>query len=240
MSKIQLKDLIVGFDRPLIKNINMDISAGKVVALLGRNGAGKSCLLKSLACLTPLISGEILIGESNILYCSTRHRAQLVSILLTDKIQLDFLKVEDLISLGRAPYTDWKNQFSNYDCKTVDLISTQVGVKDLFGKFFNELSDGQKQKVLLARALVQSPKLLLLDEPTTFLDIPTKIEFFKTLKEIAQSNQMTIILSTHDIFNLKDLCDEYWIVQNKELKNYTPEDLYSSRVLESEFGLNLN
>lgn len=240
MSKIQLKDLIVGFDRPLIKNINMNISAGKVVALLGRNGAGKSCLLKSLACLTPLISGEIIIGESNILYCSSSYRAQLVSILLTDKIQLDFLKVEDLISLGRAPYTDWKNQFSNNDCITVDLISTQVGVKDLFGKFFNELSDGQKQKVLLARALVQSPKLLLLDEPTTFLDIPTKIEFFKTLKEIAQSNQMTIILSTHDIFNLKDLCDVYWIVQNQELKNYTPEDLYSSRVLESEFGLNLN
>jgi len=240
MSKIYLENVTIGFDQPLIKNINLNIASGKVVALLGRNGVGKSCFLKSLANLTPLHSGRIIIEDIDVALCSMNERAKMVSILLTDKIQLEFLKVEDLISLGRAPYTDWKNEFSSNDCNTVDIISSQVGVKNLFGKFFNELSDGQKQKVLLARALVQSPKLLLLDEPTTFLDIPTKMEFFKTLKSIAHLNQMTIILSTHDFLNLKDLCDEYWIVKDQELKNYTLEGLYASRVLETEFGLNLS
>lgn len=240
MNVIQLKNLNIGFNSVLINDINLNLKPGKIVALLGKNGSGKSCFLKTIANLIPCKSGEILINNNNILEFSNIDRAKAVSILLTDKVQLEFLKVEELISLGRSPYTNWKNEFSEIDCKIVDSISEKIGVKKLFGKVFSELSDGQKQKVLLARAIVQNPKLLLLDEPTTFLDIPTKIEFLSTLKSISNDNKIAIILSTHDLLNLKDVCDEYWIVKDQKLTSYTFEELTSSKVLEMEFGLNLN
>lgn len=209
---LEIENLAIGFKGELLNNINASVMPGTLTALMGVNGVGKSCLLKTISRLNDIKNGSIKLNGIEIKKYSPLEFAQSVAVVLTEKFNVDFLRVDELIELGRSPYTGWRGELSEADKKIVATIISQIGLGSLKEKFFSQLSDGQKQKVLIARALAQNPKLLILDEPTTYLDIPSKIELIKLLKVIASQNHVAIVMSTHDLELIKDVVDAIWLI----------------------------
>lgn len=240
MQLLTINNLDVGYNNTLIEGINLNISSPKVISLMGKNGIGKSCFLRTLSGLAPAKKGEILINNESLNDKSVSELSKLISVLLTDRINLEYLTVEELVLLGRTPYSNWNNDYSKNDISICNEALELLHITDLKKSFFSNLSDGQKQKVLLAKAIAQTPKILLLDEPTTFLDIPSKIEFLHLLKKIAKEKELIIVMSTHETIHFKEIVDEVWIVDEKKLKTYTPEEVISSGVFKKLFGLDLN
>jgi iron complex transport system ATP-binding protein len=239
-SILSLNNLEVGFNHALIDEINIEVDQPKLIYLMGMNGAGKSCLLKTIAKLNDAKSGTIYINGIDINKIELKHLARKISILLTEKISLEHILVEELIALGRSPYTNWNDELSSDDKKLVSSIIDDLNLKNLIGKSFQHLSDGQKQKVLLGRALAQTPEILLLDEPVSYLDIPSKLEFLSYLKDLVKKRHLVIIMSTHDVTNIKKYADEVWIVNNGKLNVYSPDDQSLSGPFKMLFGLDLN
>lgn len=232
---IKLKNLTIGFDqKPLLINLNATLAKGEVIALMGRNGVGKSCLLKTLASLNNPISGSLTLDEKDLYSLSSNELAKTLSIVLTERPDVDFLTVDELLNLGRAPFQ--KDQIQ--DEKIINEVTSTLGIESLKAKYFSDLSDGQKQKVLVARALIQGPQYLFLDEPTTFLDIPTKIELIKILKKVARKNQTAILFSTHDWDFVKEDADKIWLIDNEGLLHCEkPETFIASGLLKKNFNL---
>lgn len=233
---LNLSNLSIGFNRTLFEKINGNISSGSITALMGVNGVGKSCLLKTIANLIPALSGRLLIHGKELRAYSALEFSQQVSLVLTEKIQVDFLRVDELIYLGRSPYTNWMGKLKETDLEVVDQVMKQIGITNLADCFFNELSDGQKQKVLIARALAQKPTLLILDEPTTYLDIPSKIELIKILKNISSENNVAVIMSTHDLDLIEKHVDQIWLMGNdRSFHQGSPDYFRSSGLFKKHF-----
>jgi iron complex transport system ATP-binding protein len=238
---LDLVNLEVGFHSSLIKNINASIKEGELIALMGINGVGKSCFLKTLAGLHRPISGQIKIHAKDYNQFSELELAKHVAVVLTDRFNSDFLRVDELIALGRSPYTNWQGSLDVRDEKIIYDVMEIIGIQSLSSRLFSELSDGQKQKVLIARGVVQEPNLLILDEPTTFLDIPSKIELMKLLKAICECKRTGILFSTHDLELALKFVDKIWLVKNSgEIISKSPEEMKSSGLLDLEFNLELN
>lgn len=238
---LQAKDLEIGFDQSIIlRELSFDVNQGRLIYLMGKNGVGKSCLLKTISGLIPYQNGSLKLEEREIKQIGHMDIAKKISVLLTDKINVDYLTVGELISLARAPYTNWNDEFKKEDCEIVFEAVQLLGIEKLMSKYFSQLSDGQKQKVLLCRALAQNPSLLLLDEPTTYLDIPSKIDFLKAVKRISGEKNISVVMSTHDFTLINEIADEVWILSNDELIISSPKELKSSGLFEKEFGLNLD
>jgi iron complex transport system ATP-binding protein len=238
---LDLVNLEVGFHSSLIKNINASIKEGELIALMGINGVGKSCLLKTLAGLHRPISGQIKIHAKDYNQFSELELAKHVAVVLTDRFNSDFLRVDELIALGRSPYTNWQGSLDVRDEKIIYDVMEIIGIQSLSSRLFSELSDGQKQKVLIARGVVQEPNLLILDEPTTFLDIPSKIELMKLLKAICECKRTGILFSTHDLELALKFVDKIWLVKNSgEIISKSPEEMKSSGLLDLEFNLELD
>lgn len=232
---IELKNITIGFDqKPLLKNLHATLAKGEVIALMGRNGVGKSCLLKTMASLNNPISGSLTLDGKDIFALSSNEIAKTLSIVLTERPDVDFLTVNELLNLGRAPFQ--KDQIK--DEKIVNEVTSTLGIESLKTKYFSDLSDGQKQKVLVARALIQEPLYLFLDEPTTFLDIPTKLELIKILKKVAATKKTAILFSTHDWDFVKEDVDKIWLIDNEGLLHCEkPEALITSGLLNKNFNL---
>lgn len=209
---LELEDLSIGFKQTIFKNISATVDTGTITALMGVNGVGKSCLLKTIGHLISARQGHIKLHGKEINSYSGLDFAKVVSLVLTEKVQVDFLRVDELIYLGRSPYTNWMGELEDTDHEVVNEVMKQIGLLDKAHHFFSELSDGQKQKVLIARALAQGPALLILDEPTTYLDIPSKIELIKLLKKIAIENKVAILMSTHDLELIESKVDQVWLM----------------------------
>lgn len=209
---LELENLSIGFKRTIFKNISAKIDTGTITALMGVNGVGKSCLLKTIGHLVSAPQGLIKLHGKELSSYSGLDFAKVVSLVLTEKVQVDFLRVDELIYLGRSPYTNWMGELAETDHVTVNQVMKQTGILDLAHHFFSELSDGQKQKVLIARALAQGPALLILDEPTTYLDIPSKVELIKLLRKITIENKVAILLSTHDLELIESKVDQVWLM----------------------------
>jgi iron complex transport system ATP-binding protein len=238
---LDLTNLHVGFNSVLIKNIHASIQEGELVALMGINGAGKSCLLKTLAGLQNKISGSMKIHTKNYQEFSQLELAKHVAVVLTERFNSDFLRVDELIALGRSPYTNWLGQLDARDEKIIQDVMEIIGIQSLSNRLFSELSDGQKQKVLIARGVVQEPSLLILDEPTTFLDIPSKLDLMKLLKAICECKRTGILFSTHDLELAEKFVDKIWLVTSSgEIISKSPKEMRSSGLLETEFKLELN
>lgn len=236
---LEIENLSIGFKKTIASNITASMQPGSMTALMGVNGAGKSCLLKTISHLIDLQSGLIKINGKNINNYSTLEFSQIVSLVLTEKFHVDFLRVDELIALGRSPYTGWIGELRPEDEEIISQVMKQIGLDHLREKFFSELSDGQKQKVLIARALAQNPKLLILDEPTTYLDIPSKIDLIKLLKKIAIENQVAILMSTHDLELIKDYADQIWLMGiDGSFSKGSPAELSSSGLLKKHFYFN--
>lgn len=198
---INLSQLSVGYSlsHPVISDINLELRSGQLACLIGENGIGKSTLLKTLTGFLPKLKGSLLLGNRDIESFSQRELARQVSIVLTQKPDVQNLTIEEIIGLGRSPYTGFFGRLRAEDRKVVDDAIATMGIEKLRGRMIQNLSDGERQKVMIAKALAQETPIILLDEPTAFLDFPSKAETFQSLQRMAHERDKLILLSTHDL-----------------------------------------
>ena len=198
---ISLSQLSVGYSQshPVISDISLELRSGQLACLIGENGIGKSTLLKTLTGFLPKLNGSLLLDNRDIESFSQRELARQVSIVLTQKPDVQNLTIEEIIGLGRSPYTGFFGRLRAEDRKVVDDAIATMGIEKLRGRMIQTLSDGERQKVMIAKALAQETPIILLDEPTAFLDFPSKAETFQSLQRMAHERDKLILLSTHDL-----------------------------------------
>ena len=199
--KISLSHLSVGYtaSQALVSDVNVELQSGQLHCLIGRNGIGKSTLLKTLTGFLPKLSGNLLLDGQDIETFTQQALARKISIVLTQKPDVQNLTVAEVIGLGRSPYTGFFGKLRARDCVVVDDAIRSVGIEPLRHRMIQTLSDGERQKVMIAKALAQGTPIILLDEPTAFLDFPSKAETFQLLRSMAHEKDKLIVLSTHDL-----------------------------------------
>ncbi len=220
------------------KGLDLSLLRGELVCLIGPNGSGKSTLIRTLTGIQPALCGEVRLLDRKIGEFTPEEKAKTLSVVLTSQVQAGFLTAFDIVALGRFPYTNWAGRLTGPDREIVYSALASVGAKDLAGRFIHEMSDGERQKVMIARALAQEPELMVLDEPTAYLDLPHKIETMRILRQVAQKTKKSILLSTHDL-NLAIRCaDQLWIIDRRgTMISGTPEDLVLSGIFGSAFEI---
>lgn len=214
---IKVKDLSIGYAskkevKTIASNLNIDLNAGNLVCLLGKNGIGKSTLLRTLTKVQPSLEGEIFINSTELETFNFTNFAKIVSLVLTEKLPDSSLTVFELVALGRQPYTNWIGYLTTEDLHIINSAFEKTNTKHLINSKCYELSDGQLQKILIARALAQDTPIIVLDEPTAHLDLHHTINTFSLLKNLASEFQKTIIVSTHEINLALQLADELWLM----------------------------
>jgi iron complex transport system ATP-binding protein len=217
------------------ENINLSLKKGKLIALIGANGIGKSTLLRTLTGIQKPISGVILLNDKNIHEIESLELAKNLSVVLTEKLPPSNLTVFELVALGRQPYTNWIGKLSDDDYYKINeaIALTQIG--HLVNKKHYEISDGQLQKVLVARALAQDTPLIILDEPTTHLDLLHKVSLLKLLKKLTHETGKCILFSTHDIDLAIQLSDEMIVMTENNVVQDEPCNLISKGIFNSLF-----
>ena len=236
------QDLSIGYKsgrrppRIVARNINVSLDRGDFVCLLGPNGAGKSTLMRTLAGMQPSLSGHVFLAGEDIAEMSATEVAQALSVVLTDRISVGAMTVRDLVGLGRYPHTDWIGRFAPEDEQAVSWAIGVAGAEDLEHRNVAELSDGERQKVMIARALAQQPDLMILDEPTAFLDLPRRVEIIALLRNLAHTTRKAILLSTHDLDLAMRCADRIYLLPSEgELQSGAPEDLVLNGAFERAF-----
>ncbi len=215
--------------RVVASDICVSLTTGELVCLLGANGAGKSTLLRTLAGMQPPISGKVQLLGDDVYLLAPQELAKRLSLVLTEKVDVGMLSAYSLVTMGRYPYTDWWGKLTNKDEIIVNWAIEAVGSVDLAQRNVGELSDGERQKIMIARALAQEPILMLLDEPTAFLDLPRRVEIMQLLRRLARETNQAILLSTHDLDLALRLADKIWLLSaNGSLHIGAPEDLVLS------------
>ncbi len=238
MTILQTYDLGIGYRKPNVivaQDINVSLAPGQLVCLLGPNGAGKSTLMRTLAGMQPGISGQVCLLNEDVHHLKPRDRAQRLSVVLTERPNVGMLNGYALIALGRHPYTDWMGRLNAHDEAMIRWAVKAVGVENIAKRPMMELSDGQKQKVMIARALAQESDLILLDEPTAFLDLPYRVEIMQLLKHLTHETKRTILVSTHELDLALRSADALWLIANGQVIDGTPEDLVLSGQFEQVF-----
>lgn len=218
---LKIQNLSIGYNMrsPIIENINFNIGKGELVTILGRNGTGKTTLLKTITGFLKPINGHVLIQDEDITTLKTTALALKLSIVNTERIRMNYFSVQDFLALGRFPYTNIIGQLKEEDEKVINDVVSWLQIESLCSKYLNQLSDGELQKVLIARALVQDTPIILLDEPTTHLDLVNRFQIFKLLQRLCHSMNKTIILSTHEVELALDLADNIILIdENRQLK----------------------
>lgn len=237
---VVLKNLGIGYrakhgSRMVASHIEASLLAGELTCLIGPNGVGKSTLLRTLSAFQPPMEGTVWMrgeeGLQPLTGYSPRQLAHLVGIVLTGRLEVERLKVEEVVGLGRQPYTGFWGTLSAADSKLVEQALREVGIAHLAGRNIGELSDGERQKVMIAKALAQQTPMVFLDEPTAFLDYPSKVEMLQLLRRLAHDFDKTIFLSTHDVELALQLADKLWLMENGSLSVGTPRQLADSGAL---------
>jgi iron complex transport system ATP-binding protein len=210
----------------LLSDINLQLFSGEITCLLGQNGAGKSTLLRTFSGVHPPLQGSVFINGKTLSSFSFSSLARLVSVVLTEKVELGNFSVLSVVALGRSPYTGFLGTVSVNDNRIIDQAIENAGISHLRNRNFDELSDGEKQKVMIAKSLAQETPLILLDEPTAFLDFPSKAETLLLLRDAAWNHGKTILLTTHDLNLALGFADKIWLIaKDKPIRTGTPEDL---------------
>lgn len=221
----------------VLRDLSLNIREGEIVCLLGANGSGKTTLLRTLAGICAPITGEILIKGRPLSSYPIRELAKFRGIVLTEKVSGALLTGRELVSLGRHPYTDWRGQLKHHDHEIVTRAMKLVGVQEFESCYFGHLSDGEKQKLLIARALAQEPRFLLLDEPTAFLDLPRRVEIMLLLKELTRKTGCAVLLATHDLDSALRVADRFWLIgTDGKLSSDIPENIVLNGDLENAFS----
>ena len=230
MTAITTNRLTVGYrGHRVVEDISLSLPCGRLVCLLGPNGAGKSTLLRTLCGFQPPIAGTVTISGSDITTMSAAEVARLVSVVLTDRPLTPSLTAAERVGMGRAPYTGFWGRLSDDDRRLVSEAMQTVGIAPLATRRMGRLSDGERQKVMIAKALAQHTPVIVLDEPTAFLDYPSKVAVMKTLARLAHDEGKTILMSTHDLELAAQLGDELMEIENKHIRKITADEV--SRII---------
>ena len=219
----------------IAENLNLTFEEGKLISLVGGNGIGKSTLLRTITGIQKPLAGTVMLKEKEINNYESLALAQNLSLVLTEKLPPSNLSVFELIALGRQPYTNWLGKLSAEDLEKINQAITLTHVEHLIDKKHHEISDGQLQIVLIARALAQDTQLIILDEPTTHLDLFHKVSIFKLLKKLSQETNKCILFSTHDIDLAIQLSDEMIVMTESSVEQDQPCNLITKGVFNTLF-----
>lgn len=239
---LQTEHLTIGYTtsgkRPVVvaRGLDLTLTQGELVCLLGPNGAGKSTLMRTLAGMQPPLGGRVRINGDDVSALKPRELAARLSVVLTDRPNIGLMNGYALVALGRHPYTDWTGRLSRYDEAVVHWAVESVGALDVAERPVMELSDGQRQKLMIARALAQESQVILLDEPTAYLDLPRRVEIMHLLRQLAAHTQRAVLLSTHDLDLALRSADTLWLMSGGRVRVGTPEDLVLNGAFEDTFG----
>ena len=234
---IRLNDLTIGYGRRiLLQHASATIPAGELVALVGRNGTGKSTLLRAIAGLGERLGGEIRLDGHSLETLSPQQLATTVSFVTTDKVRIANLACEDVVALGRAPYTNWIGRMQETDRDIVARSLRLVGMEAFACKTMDRMSDGECQRVMIARALAQDTPVILLDEPTAFLDLPNRYELATLLRRLTRDEGKCILFSTHDLDVALSLCDSVALIDTPSLHHLPAGEMVGSGLIERLFS----
>lgn len=242
MAILETHDMAVGFKQGskhtvLLRDLNLRLEQGQMVALLGRNGAGKSTLLKVLTCDTFPIEGMVEIDGKLSTQINKRELSRLVALVATERIMGGAFTIRELVALGRQPHTGFLGRLSHHDKEVVDSCLEAVGITDKAEQHVANLSDGERQKAMVAKALAQETPIILLDEPTAFLDVASRIETMKLLHKLAREQNKAVLLSSHDISQSLLLADELWVItNNRDVITGTTEQVVMSGAMDKVFS----
>jgi iron complex transport system ATP-binding protein len=228
---LRTRDLAVGYRtrrqrRTVLERVNLAVQEGQLVCLLGPNGIGKSTLLRTLARMQPALWGTVELGGADLRSMTQAELARRMGVVLTDRVAVDALPARRIVELGRYPHSGWLGRLGDRDQRVVEWAIDAVGVSHLADRDFSCLSDGERQRVMIARALAQEPRLLMLDEPTAFLDVPSRVELMGLLRQLTRGGQLAVVVSTHDLELALRTADVVWLVMpGGELLTGAPEDV---------------
>jgi len=228
---IRIEKLAIGYQgrhsvKTVAEGITDCIHSGELTCLLGENGAGKSTLLRTLSGFLPPVSGEITILGKPLRSYRERELATVIGVVLTERTNLQNMTVEELVGMGRSPYTGFWGRLSDKDRAKVEEALALVGIFALRGRMVQTLSDGERQKVMIAKALAQETPIIFLDEPTAFLDYPSKVEILRLLGRLSRDFGKTIFLSTHDLELALRVADRVWLMSRQgRLQTGSPDRL---------------
>ena len=237
INTVELDSVTLGYgSRVLMAEASVGFGWGELTALIGRNGTGKSTLLRTIAALAKPQSGHITIEGKDINSLSRKEIAARIAFVSTEDVRVQNLHVWDVVSLGRAPYTNWVGRLTDEDEEVVRKSLELVGMSGFEEASMDSLSDGERQRVMIARALAQDTPIILLDEPTAFLDLPNKYEVCLLLKRLAHKEGKCIIFSTHDLSIAIELCDTIAMIEGGKFHHGTAEMLISSGQMQQLFN----
>jgi len=243
---LTLSDVTAGYrhhrgDRIIVDHVEATAPAGQVTALLGPNGAGKSTLIRSIVGLQPLLHGTVTLTgadgrTADLLRLSPRERARRTAVVLTERVDVGLLTGREVVELGRHPYLGLISRLTDYDRQLIGATLAELQAADLAGERFAELSDGQRQRLLLARALVSEPEVLVLDEPSAFLDVGARVDLMALLRRIARDRKITVLLSTHEVELALRMADRLWLIQDHRISSGDPQAMIDDGRIARVFG----
>lgn len=211
--QITLKNLTIGYDgKAVADGINATLESGQLTCLLGANGVGKSTLLRTISAFQEAVAGEVLYDGTPLNDISPKERARMIGVVLTQRPQVQYMRVRELVGLGRSPYTGFWGRLAEDDEAIVEEAMERVGIMPLAERLVHTLSDGERQKAMIAKALAQQTPVIFLDEPTAFLDFPSKVETMQLLHSLCHDMDMMVFLSTHDVEIALQMSDRIWLM----------------------------
>lgn len=234
---LNTENLTIGYgNRAVQTNLNLRAEQRDLICLTGTNGSGKSTLLRTMAGLQPALNGRIFIQGKEIGNMNNREKARVMALVLTDDVEVENLTVRELVAMGRFPYTNWTGALTKQDNEIIDRALINVNISQKSHSKINEISDGEKQRAIIAKALAQDTPLVLLDEPTAHLDLPNRIEIMLLLRRLSVSTRKTFILSTHELELALQMSDRIWLMTHGGIEVGLPEDLMLAGRFQSAFG----
>lgn len=234
---LKIEALAVGYEEStVLEDISLTVYAGDMICLMGANGSGKSTLLRTICGLNKKKSGNVFIENKEIEMLQNSELSKLISIVLTERSNINGLSVEDIVRLGRFPYTNVWGKLQEHDRQIINQSIELLNLEDIRTSLAEELSDGQLQKVFIARALVQDTPIIILDEPTSYLDVSSKLELMSVLERISTEKNKALIFSSHDWDLVLEMCSKVWLIENKSLiSSGAPEELLLSGKIQKIF-----
>lgn len=236
MIALKLEKLSIGYTHnrqslPVVGVIDTELHRGELVALVGANGAGKSTLLRTISAFQKPLGGSIVYPDGISKWRTSAQLATLLSVVLTGNDNISNLTVEEVVSLGRMPYTNFMGHIRKCDKDIVEQSMQQVNIAQMAHRRIETLSDGERQKTMIAKALAQETPVILLDEPTAFLDFCSRVQLFALLRQLAHETGKAILVSSHDLELVLRMADKLWLIHNKQIHTGSVEQLAASGIL---------
>lgn len=237
--QLTMRDLTVGYDRiPLIKNINLSVRPGEILTLIGPNGSGKSTILKTITKQLKTIGGSVFLGKESMRELTDSEISRHLSMVMTERIHTELLSGRDVVATGRYPYTGRLGILSDKDWEKVDEAIALVHAGEVQQQDFRRISDGQRQRLMLARAICQDTQVLILDEPTSYLDMGFKLDILTTIRMLARKKNLAVIMSLHELDLAQKISDTIACVKGDRIDRVgTPEEIFSGDYVQQLYGV---